>query len=95
MKQFNDMIEKAHAKLVADEALKKNIEILAKKLYETRMPADLYKEIMGYDKPAWRVDGLPWDKYPDLEIAEHERDDYRCQATLLLRDPDLNITFLP
>ena len=87
------MIAKAKAKLDDDEAHKALVERLAQKLYEARIDPETYEAMTGKERPAWRhPGGLPWDKYPELEIAEHERDDYRWQAIKLLEDSDLSIT---
>lgn len=85
------MAGKAKEKLDAYNAHRARVDILARKLYETFISEDEYKLMTDRDKPAWRIDGLPWDKYPELELPEHGRDDYRAQAERLLEDTELKI----
>lgn len=88
---IKDMIEKAQERRVVESEHSERAERLARKLYETLVPEEIYKLMYERDKPAWRIEGLEWDRHPELEIAEHQRDDYRNQAYLLLEDPEIKI----
>ena len=55
------------------------VEKVAKALYEAP-----YWNMGEEPKRAWRIKGLPWDRYADLELCEWERDDYRWMAQVAI-----------
>lgn len=76
-------------------------EQLAQLLYKTTggcLTEKEYLEMYGVEQRAWRIEGLPWDRFDSLELCEHQRDDYRWQAELILKsiveDPSIKRMFL-
>jgi hypothetical protein len=86
-----EMAKEAQDKVDAEHEHRAKVEWLAQKLYEASSSEEEYETVTGKEKPQWRITGLPWDRFPGLELAEHRRDDYRYQAERLLADPELVI----
>lgn len=42
-----------------------------------------YTAYTGKKQREWKIDA-PWDQNPDIELCEHERDEYRYQASAVL-----------
>lgn len=36
--------------------------------------------VTGHPQREWRIEGVPWDTDSDVQLCEHERDDYRSMA---------------
>lgn len=64
----------------------KLIEEMAEELYkfEGGIDPEEYLVVFGREKRRWRIEGVPWDLVPEEELCEHERDEYRTQARVLL-----------
>ena len=63
-----------------------DLDVIAKALFEAAPWTD--PEITGKPRRAWRIPGVPWDIDGDVQLCEHERDDYRelaqAAATVIL-----------
>ena len=57
------------------------IEVIAEIIYlhQAGIYPEEYEIIMGEKQKLWKTD-KPWDSQPDIELLEHERDEYRTQA---------------
>jgi hypothetical protein len=54
------------------------LDTIASAMYAAAPWAD--PEFTGKPRRAWRIDGVPWDTDSDVQLCEHERDDYRTLA---------------
>jgi len=53
-------------------------------LHQGGVAPDQYEEVMGVKQRLWKT-AAPWDSQPEIELCEHERDEYRFQAEAAIK----------
>jgi hypothetical protein len=63
------------------------IEIMAQTLYRSQGGAsndEEFEMVTGKKLRRWRIEGVPFDFQPEIELCEWERDEFRWQAECVL-----------